>query len=310
MRVPLRVQKKLAHLAPLDGLRRGIWRHRPTPEACEGVPTMLMEDELRLLEYLAEVYYRRRGAIVDAGSFLGGSTLALASGLRKHLARRWRRERRLIHAFDRFEIEDWTRGIYFPETARSGEGTRARFDRNVADYAPLIEVHEGDIAGTKWIGGKIEILFIDVAKSPSVSDWITENLFPHLIPGRSIVVQQDYLYPHTTAWLHVTMEYYAGEFDYVCDTGDNSVAFRLVRPFAPGRLRPRLVETMPRDEKAALMDRAAARFSGRQADVIRASRDHYLGMLDESAQAARAGATSAIGAGARAGSAGSDRHCT
>ena len=40
---------------------------------------MLMDDELRLLEFLTEIYWRGKGIIVDAGAFLGGSTTALAS---------------------------------------------------------------------------------------------------------------------------------------------------------------------------------------------------------------------------------------
>ena len=59
------------------------WRRQPLPTACTKVPTMLVPDELRLLNFLAQDYYRGAGAIVDAGSFLGGSTVALAEGLRR-----------------------------------------------------------------------------------------------------------------------------------------------------------------------------------------------------------------------------------
>jgi len=268
-----------ARRRPGDPLVEGVWRTRPLPEATSGVPTMLMEDELRLLEYLAEEIYRGDGLIVDAGCFLGGSTLALAGGLRKNLARTSRAETRQIHSFDLFQVEDWTRGVYFPEDTLAGASTRAAFDHNIAPYASLIAVREGDITATSWSGEPIEILFIDVAKHWTVCDWISANLFPHLIPGRSIVVQQDYLYHHWNGWLHVTMEYYADEFERICDTGSNSVAFRLIKPFAPGRLKERLVTDMPIDQKADLMDRAAARFSGAQADLLRAAKTHFLEML-------------------------------
>jgi hypothetical protein len=262
--------------SPLARLRHGSWRRRSRPAACKGVPTMLMDDELRLLEYLTERYYRRRGAIVDAGSFLGGSTVALASGLRKNLARRGQREEKLIHSYDLFRIEDWTRGLYFPEDAAAGASTRDLFDRNTAGYAPLIEVHEGDITHSEWSGGPIEILFVDIAKQCTVCDWITWNLFPWLIPGRSVVVQQDYLWDRWTAWLHITMEYYDEYFETLCDTGRNSVAFRLVRRFEPGALRRDLVQSLPLDAKIALMDRAAERFSGDQAELLRSAKDHFL----------------------------------
>jgi hypothetical protein len=265
---------------PLARLRSESWPYLlAAPRACEGVQTMLMASELRLLEFLAGTYYRREGAIVDAGSFLGGSTVALAAGLRRNLARRRRPETALIHSFDLFRVEDWTRGIYFPESTPAGASTRKIFDRNIAPFAPLIAVHEGDITDHAWTGGPIEILFIDIAKTPATCDWITGTLFPRLIPGRSIVVQQDYLYAHGTAWLHITMEYYADEFEKVCDTGANSVAFRLRKPFARGRLRPNLVESMSLEEKIALMDRAAARFAGIQAEWLVTARNEYLAQL-------------------------------
>jgi hypothetical protein len=264
-----------------EGLKRGVWRERPVPAACAGVPTMLMDDELRLLAFLAGDYWRGKGIIVDAGCFLGGSTVALAAGLRRNLARRRLAETPLVHSYDLFRIEDWTRGLYFPESARAGDSTREIFDRNVAAHAPLLRVVEGDITDSRPPEAPIEILFIDIAKHWTVCDWITENLFPRLIPGRSIVVQQDYLWGESTGWLQVTMEYYADEFERVCDTGLNSVAFRLRKRFAPGRLRPRLVEDLPTAEKAALMESAAARFPPEQAAVLRSAAGHFLAMLGE-----------------------------
>jgi len=262
-----------------DPLVEGVWRERPVPDACCGVPTMLMSDELRLLEYLTEHSYRGDGAIVDAGCFLGGSTLALASGLHKNLLRRQQPAMKQIHSFDLFEVEEWTRGIYFPRETPAGTGTREMFEHNIARYAAFVEIHEGDITATRWCGDPIEILFIDVAKHWSVCDWISANLFPHLIPGRSIVVQQDYLYHHWNGWLHVTMEHFADAFEPLCNTGDNSVAFRLVRPFAPGQITEHIVADMPIERKIALMDRAAERFSGAQADLLRAAKAHFLEML-------------------------------
>src|SRR6185436_4143384 len=46
------------------------WRRQPLPPACTKVPTMLLPEELRLLNYLGQNVYSGAGAIVDAGSFL------------------------------------------------------------------------------------------------------------------------------------------------------------------------------------------------------------------------------------------------
>lgn len=254
------------------------WRQQPLPTACTKVPTMLLPEELRLLNYLAQDVYRGDGAIVDAGSFLGGSTVALAEGLRRN--RRWTATGgKPIHSYDRFEVEAWTRGVYFPEDVAAGSSFREQFDRNIAPYADLVEVHAGDVQGHAWRGGPIEILFIDVAKHWTVSDWVTWQFFPHLIPGRSLVVQQDYLYHHWVAWLHVTMELYADYFEYVCDTEVNSAVFLNTKPIPPSVLRRHSVESLTRDERCALMDRAAARFEGKKRELLVSAKAHFVEMM-------------------------------
>jgi SAM-dependent methyltransferase len=257
----------------------GSWRNQPLPPACSRVATMLIPEELRLLNHLAQDVYSGAGAIVDAGSFLGGSTVALAEGLRRN--RGWKRsvEGKPIHSYDRFEVEDWTRGVYFPENVAAGTSFRERFDQNIAPYADLVEVHAGDICEQQWNGGPIEILFIDVAKHWTICDWLTWQFFPHLIPGRSFVVQQDYLYHHWVAWLHVTMELYADYFEYVCDTEVNSVVFLNTKRIPPNVLRRNSVESLTVDERCTLMDRAAARFEGRKRDLLVSAKTHFLEMM-------------------------------
>jgi SAM-dependent methyltransferase len=258
----------------------GNWRDEPAVVATAGVPTMLVPDELRLLHHLTDRWWTGAGAIVDAGCFLGGSTIALAEGLRRNLARHGLPERPLIHTYDRFQVEDWTRGVYFPEETPAGASFRDRFDRNVSPYASLVEVHAGDVQDHPWEGGPIEVLFIDLAKHWRTCDWVTWQFFPHLIPGRSIVVQQDYLYHHWVAWLHITMERYAAHFEYVCDTGVNSVAFRCTSAIPPEELSRHTVGDMSTEEKIELMDRAAARFEGTQRELLVSAKQHFLEMLE------------------------------
>lgn len=255
------------------------WRQRPVPAACATVPTMLVPDELRLLSHLASEYYSGTGVIVDAGCFLGGSTVALAESLRDNPRRRRVPEAKIIHSFDRFEVEEWTRGVFFPKETPAGESFRTQFEQNIARYTDMVEVHAGDVCSHEWRGGAIEILFIDLAKHWTVCDWVTWQFFPHLIPGRSIVIQQDYLYHHWVAWLHVTMEFYADYFEYVCDTEVNSVAFLYTKKIPDSVLRRKTVESLTLDEKVALMDRAASRFDGRKRELILAAKAHFVEML-------------------------------
>lgn len=261
---------------PTSAILDNSWRRQPLPAELTKVPTMLVPDELRLLRHLAEDYYCGAGAIVDAGAFLGGSTTALAYGLRRNT----RVTHKRVHSFDKFEIEDWTRGTYFPQSSRAGDSFRAEFDRNIAPYADLVEVHAGDIREHPWSGGAIEILFIDVAKHWEVCDWVTWQFFPHLIPGRSLVVQQDYLYHHWVAWLHITMEFYAGYFEYVCDTGVNSVVFLNTKKIPEDVLREKTVASLTLAEKTELMDRATNRFEGSKRELLLSAKKHFLEMLE------------------------------
>jgi len=269
---------------PSLGLRVSAdrWRAREVPASCANVPTMLIPDELRLLHYLADECYTGAGCIVDAGCFLGGSTVALADGLRRNLRRRRCAEEKLIHSYDRFEIEEWTIEPYFSESAQAGESFKPLFDRHIAPYADLVEVHAGDVRSSPWRGGPIEILFIDITKHWTTCDWVTWQFFPHLLPGKSVVIQQDYLYSQWTAWLQVTMEFYSDYFEYICDTGVNSVAFLNTKRIPEGVLREKTVESLTTAEKIELMDRAAARFTDGRADLLKSAKLHFLEMLGES----------------------------
>jgi SAM-dependent methyltransferase len=266
---------------PGDAVIGGAWRHEPVPAACASVPTMLVADELRLLTFLAKDYYSGQGVVVDGGAFLGGSTVALADGLRRNRRRR-QTAAKPIHSFDRFEVEDWTRGTFFPESTPAGASFRHRFEDNIAPYADLVEVHAGDVRAHRWNGEPIEILFIDMAKHWTVCDWLTWQFFPHLIPGRSLVVQQDYLYHHWVGWLHVTMEFYADYFEYVCDTEVNSVVFLNTRKIPDTVLRPDTVGGLTVGEKTRLMDRAADRFAGPKRAMLVSAKAHFLEMLNAS----------------------------
>jgi SAM-dependent methyltransferase len=263
----------------IDAVRDGAWRQEPVPASSANVPTMLLPDELRLLHHAAEYYYTGAGAIVDAGCFLGGSTVALADGLRRNTRASYAGRGKPVQTFDRFEVEDWTRGSFFPADTPAGASFRNQFDHNVAPYADLVDVHEGDVTDHPWTGGPIEILFIDLAKHWTVCDWVTWQWFPHLIPGRSLVIQQDYLYHQWNGWLHVTMEFYAEYFEYVCDTSFDSVVFRNTRLIPASVLRRTTVASLTTAAKSELMMRAANRFTGAQRELILAARMHFLEIL-------------------------------
>src|SRR4029079_859233 len=153
---------------------------------------MLSAQELHLLYSLARDTYTGRGEIVDGGAFLGGSTLALACGLRDNTQVADKSFR--IHSYDYFVADHFVAQFIpgFPE----GQSTRPYYDSVIAGVADHVAVHEGDVTTFPWPAQRpIEILFIDVAKSWETNDFLLHQFFPRLQAG-SFVIPQDYPCPH------------------------------------------------------------------------------------------------------------------
>jgi hypothetical protein len=267
---------KIAGRRLADALLRGH-----LPAELQRVDTMLLREELRILFDLGARHWDGRGLIVDGGCFLGGSTLALAHGIKVNP--RWRANpvRPAIHSYDRFEIEPWTIGLYFHPPARGGDSFEARFRANIAPVADLIEVHRGDVTAHGWNGAPIEVLFIDLAKHWIVSDHVVRTFFPHLIAGHSIVVQQDYLYHEWNGWLAVTMELFRDYFRLERHARTGSVLFRLVTPIPSEKLALDPFQSLGRGAIARYMDDAIAHFTGPQKTMLMQSKRQLMDILVE-----------------------------
>src|SRR5207248_1151930 len=149
------------------------------------IPSMISDDEVLYLRWLAQEWYTGAGEIVDAGPLLGGSTVSLASGLLGNS--RVHEKKKRIHSYDLFKyFSDFTDRGLVTAALKNGESLLPMFLENTSRYREMIEVHAGDIQGYKWSGEPIEILFIDCAKSWEINNHITREFFGSLIPGRSI----------------------------------------------------------------------------------------------------------------------------
>ena len=213
------------------------------------VPTMLSVEEQKLYYWLAAFWAEGAGAIVDLGCFAGGSTARLAEGARvaSHGG--------AVHAFDRFTADETAKArILYPQGVTAFEGTDilplAR--RLLAPWEARLTLHRGEIEAADWTGGPIELLVMDASKTAETGDAMAEIFFPHLIAGRSLIVQQDYLH-WSQPWVPAQMEALA-EF---------------VRPVAHA----------PRDTVVFLVERvpdAAALAAARIADLDDAALDAHL----------------------------------
>lgn len=198
------------------------------------VQSMLSPFELTLLYALAKDYYTGRGAIVDLGPYFGLSTRALAHGLRSNLRVPSSEKRKRIHSFDLFLTAGYEWFIDPSTSLPSGSIFDFVLELN-REYLDFISYNPGDLLQLDWTPQEIEILFIDIAKSWELNGFVVRKMFPCLIPGRSIVIQQDYVHFHEY-WIHLTMQYLAEHFELVDYMYGATVAFLLKDAIPPARL--------------------------------------------------------------------------
>ena len=244
--------------------------------------TMLSHAEKRLLYFLARDYHSGQGEIVDAGCFLGGSTIALAQGLLNRPVR----SHASVHAFDLFQADPFMIQHYLPAGEyRPGDSFLPLYEKNIDSVKGLVSVHAVDLQQFSWTGGPIEILFIDIAKSWETNDHVVKEFFPHLIPGRSIVVQQDYVH-EWCPWLHVTMEKLADYFQCLGFVEHNTMVYRLEREI-PQTLLDTPISSYSYEEKIRLMHQSVNRFHGPERGFVECAEAVLLCELGQAETALR-----------------------
>jgi hypothetical protein len=245
------------------------WRGVPLPPDAVGIPTMLSKAERRLLYSLARDYASGQAALVDAGCFLGGSTAALLAGVRD------RPEAWLgppVASYDLFRVDTYMVPKFFSgdRTLPPGETFRERFDAHVARFDVSHVVHEGDITAIGWDGGPIDVLFLDVLKSWEINDAVLRDFFPSLVPGRSVIVHQDYGWGDTP-WIPISVELLRDSLVLVDWMEWGSHVFFVESELSADVLKNG-VSGLDLDTKLELSERAAARAEGWVQGMLEVSR--------------------------------------
>jgi len=235
---------------------------------------MVGPEERRCYYWLAKHWLSGQGCIVDAGAFVGASTLCFAAGAASGGRRDFNGEP-LVHAYDYFEVVDEYVGETISRDFRPikpGESYLDIFAAQVGFYIDMIRAYPGDFLSHRWRGAPIEILFIDIAKTSELCAHAAGQFFPSLIPGRSMVVQQDYFH----CWhpyIHIGMEFLDEEFDLVDEhVAHQSRVWRLARPIPPEKIARLAAYDLGREERMALLDRLIEKsspFSRPMNEVVR-----------------------------------------
>lgn len=208
---------------PLQLFAERPWR-QVSPEAlapARHVPTMLSTEESQFYCWLARDWARGTGHTVDLGAFIGGSTARFATG--QQAAGRTTP----IIAYDRFTADPQVkRSLLYPAgiPAFSGNDILLLAHRLLTPFKPMVELRPGEFLEQGWSGEPIEILCVDIAKTAETADHVAAEFFPHLIPGRSIVVQQDFLH-EIQPWLPAQMTLLRRHFTPLARIAHHCVAF-------------------------------------------------------------------------------------
>lgn len=160
-------------------------------------PTMLNDSEIKLLYWLAKDIFTGSGTLVELGSWLGGSTAAFAQGLannKKNITKN-------IFSYDNFVWTAWYNRYNLNIAKSVGDSFIDIYLQNINQWKEIINVRHGDVCKLGWHGDPIEILFVDIMKSLETAKSVAHSFFPHLIPGKSLVIHQDFKHFHEF-WIH------------------------------------------------------------------------------------------------------------
>jgi hypothetical protein len=253
------------------------WRTTALPSDAIGIPTMLSKMERRVLYSLARDYASGDAAIVDAGSFLGGSTAALLAGVRDR-SEPWSGPP--VASYDLFRIDRYMVAKFFSEdgSLRVGDSFRPQFDAGVARFDVPHVVHEGDITEIGWSGGPIDVLFLDILKSWEINDAVLRDFFPALVPGRSVIVHQDYGWGENP-WIAITVELMRDSLVLI-DWMEWGSHVYFVESELPADVIERGVRGLHIDTKLELIERAALHAEGWVLAMMEVSRALLLAERD------------------------------
>jgi len=194
-----------------------------------GLWSMTIPRELAFCESYARECFSGKGRMVDLGCWYGATTFSLARGLKRN----WRaRNNRIIEAFDLFLWMGWMNPIAdhikMPRMYGNGESFSHDVQKLLAPYRNVVRLHQQDLLEYEPAGGTVELLFIDAMKSWPLAKKIVTGFFPLLIPGVSVVVQQDFVFhdPIAATTNHLLMWRLRDHFEWLHQIpGAGSVVF-------------------------------------------------------------------------------------
>jgi predicted O-methyltransferase YrrM len=155
-----------------------------------------LRERLYLYNYTKETYLGE-GEIVELGAWLGSSSICMAMGLEHNSNVNLKHKR--IHVYDLFQwINGWDElpvvaGTTIAGRYQPGDSFIDEYLNRTQPWEDEIQVYQDDLTAIGWNQPKkIEYLFVDAMKSWHLVNSIVNRFFPYLIPGLSLLHQNDW----------------------------------------------------------------------------------------------------------------------
>lgn len=215
----------------------------------------------------------RDGAIVDAGSFVGASTLALAEGLSQSPLTESERVGR-IWSYDLFRtIPAMARKAFKDDGLNVGDSFRHIYDETINPFSSYVRTFEGDILSSPKPTGPISILFLDILWNWETTIRLADDFYTRMPARRSLLIHQDFVYPFYP-WIIISMGMLSSTFQFAKHIEASSVAFDVIGDYEPGALDQAL--SVPNEQALAYYDYFIDRLDGWASGSLRLGKVMYL----------------------------------
>jgi hypothetical protein len=206
------------------------------PPPLSGLQFMITPQECAALSCFAERAWSngaaRDGLIIDAGCFVGASTVAFAQGIERSRLSENARAKRII-SYDLFYASQNIIDQALPDSGLSeGDSFEPIFRNNIRPYAHYIDVRSGDIINATAPSRPITVLFVDVLWSAEATVHFGRTFYPMLERRRSALVHQDFVYPYLP-WLILSMGMLMNKFSISRNIPYSSLVFNVERSVRP-----------------------------------------------------------------------------
>ncbi|MDV7144994.1 hypothetical protein R3X27_20120 [Tropicimonas sp. TH_r6] len=243
---------------------------------------MLTLQEQLLYFWLSAFWAEGAGEIVDLGCFAGGSTARLAEGAQAAGLKSG------LHGFDRFTAHERAKeGLLYANGVApfEGEDILPLARQLLAPWGKRITLHRGEIDQMTWAGGPIEILAMDASKRAETGDRMAASFLPHLIAGRSLLVQQDLLH-WSQPWVVAQMELLSAYFRPLAHVERDTVVYLCVADPDPTAIAIAQTAELSDEEVFDLIKSAQARFASLGWGLTERLEQMVLGLLANPGQRA------------------------